>query len=135
MPGVTPDELARLQHQVLAAALGGPPLAGGTGLMLPDIQFARAGDEVVLSSANLAAGVRLDGLPASVRLAQPSEATRGQLEFTPARLEGDDLTLALEVRAQAPGGRGAIPLSSIALRFRRQDGGWTLAEPPAASAT
>ena len=135
MPGVSPSELARLQHQVLAAALGGPPLAGGTGLMLPDVQFARAGDEVVLSSANLAQPVRLDGLPVQVRLAQPGESTRGQLEFTPARLEGDELTLALEVRAPAPGGRGAIPLSSVALRFRRQGGAWTLAEPPAASAT
>jgi len=133
MPGVTPDELARLQHQVLAAALGGPPLPGGTGLMLPDVQFAKAGEELVLSHANLAAGVRLDDLPAAVRSAAPGSSP-AWLEFAAAETDGDRLTLALQVRAASSGGR-TLPLSSLTLQFRRAGDSWTLSAPPAAASS
>lgn len=134
MPGVTPDELARLQHQVLAAALGGAPLPGGTALAMPDLQFAKVGHEVVLSNANLAAGVRLDDLPTAVRSAAPGSAP-AWLQFAPAEIHGDDLTLALQVRATPPGGGREMPLSSLTLQFHRDGGSWTLAAPPAAAAT
>jgi hypothetical protein len=134
MPGVTPDELARLQHRVLAAALGGAPLPGGAPLAMPDLQFAKVGEEVVLSNANLAAGVRLDDLPAAVRAAAPG-STSAWLQFAPAEIHGDDLTLALQVRSAPPGGGRELPLSTLTLQFHRGANGWTLAAPPAAAAS
>ena len=133
MPGVKPDELARLQHQLLAAALGGPPLPGGGVVMLPDLQFVRAGAEVVLSQANLASAVRLDDLPEPVRAAdQPQGAW---LEFAPVQQRGDHLTLALQVRATPPRGDRPLPLSAVTVEFERGPDGWIPSSPPAAMAT
>ena len=123
------DELARLQQHVLAAAL-----SGGT---LPDLQFARQGQELVLSRTNLAEPLDLTVLPQAVRLITPGDrreavAAAGHLEFTPPKIEGGQLMLSLQVRATPPGGTDTVPLSAVTLRFEQRDGAWTPAGPPAA---
>ena len=136
------DELARLQHQVLAAALSGGALEpGGPSLALPDLQFTRQGQEVFLSRANLAEPLDLTALPQAVRLITPGDpraavgTPAGHLEFTPPSIEGGQLTLGLQVRATPPGGTSSVPLSAVTLRFERRDGEWVLAAPPAALST
>ena len=138
---IGPGELARLQQQVLAAALSGRGLApGGASLTLPDLQFARRGREVALSRANLAEPLDPAALPQEVRLITPATgygggAAAGYLEFTPPKVEGEQLTLALQVRAPPPGGTSAMLLSAVTLRFERRGGEWVLAAPPAALST
>jgi hypothetical protein len=137
---IGPGELARLQQQVLAAALSGRTLEpGGASLSLPDLQFARRGQEVALSRANLAEPLDLTALP-QIRLTTAATADRrgaaaGYLEFTPPKVEGEQLTLTLQVRAPPPGGTATIPLSAVTLRFERRGGEWVMAAPPAALST
>ena len=135
-----------MQQAILAGVLGARPLeAGGAPLRLPDLQFADQAGAVALSPENLAPGLDLGALPRPVSLASPAEplrapapsgtASAGYLQFSPPVIDGDRLTLALEVRAAPPGGGPALPISALSLRYLRAGGGWVPAEPPAAMST
>ena len=87
----------------------------------------------MLSQANLASAVRLDDLPERVRAADQPEGA--WLEFAPAQVQGDRLTLALQVRATPPQGDRPLPLSAVTVEFERGPDGWTPCGPPAAMAT
>jgi hypothetical protein len=126
MTDLHPGELARLQHEVLVAALGGSAL--------PDLQLALGPDGVALSKANLAEPVDVSDLPRPVRLISAG-TTAAHLAFAPPSLGDDEVTLALQVRASPPQGGATAPLSAMTLRFRRDGEGWALAGPPAALST
>lgn len=143
---IDPDDLARLQEAVLAGLLGGQPLEpGGEPVRLADLQFAERDGALALSRGNLAAGVDVGPLPRPVRLTTAAEVRRagggqatedvasgGYLEFRPPAVEGDRLTLGLQVLAFPPGSAEAVPISALSLVYARRGNGWVLAEPPAA---
>jgi hypothetical protein len=120
-------ELARLQHEVLAAALDRGAL--------PDLHLTRSAEGIALSRTNLAEPVDLSGLSQPVRLVSSDASGAAHLAFAPPSVEGDEVTLALQVRASPPQGGGAMPLSAVTLRFRRTGGDWAPAGPPAALST
>ncbi|MEW5684856.1 MAG: hypothetical protein AB1942_08055 [Pseudomonadota bacterium] len=126
MSDLHPGELAHLQHEVLMAALGGGAL--------PDLQLARSPDGVALSKANLAEPVDLSDLPQPVRLISAG-ADAAHLAFAPPSLDGEAVTLVLQVRATPPQGGAATPLSAVTLRFERAGEGWVQSGPPAALST
>lgn len=126
---IAPDELAALQQAVLAAVLGGQPLAGAG---LPDLAMARHDGAVALADANLAPGVDLGSLPAPVRLTRAGD-TVAHLAFRAPDEDPDGLGLTLEVRASPGGAAASVPLSALRLRYVRRDAAWTLAAPPAQS--
>jgi hypothetical protein len=131
---------------VLVGVLGAQPLApGGDPVRLPDLQFARQGEAIALSPENLAPGVDFGALPKPVRLTAPENARTalegpgkpaatagGYLAFKPPVVEGDRLTLGLEVRAFPPGGGGPVPISALSLHYTRHGDEWILDRPPAA---
>jgi hypothetical protein len=143
---IKPAELARLQQVALASALDQRPLEpGGAPVRLPDLQFARQGGAIALSPENLAPGVDVDALPGPVQLTRPEDAREakdesgkpaatagGYLAFKAPVVEGDRLTLGLEVRAFPPGGDRAVPISALSLHFARQGDAWVPDAPPAA---
>lgn len=139
--GIDPADLARLQQAVLVAVLSDRPvLPGGPRLQLPDLRFATRGGGVSLSPENLAAAVDISALPGPVRLmpaaASAAPASDGHIAFAPADIGPDAVGLTLQVRATPPGdGRQAQAIGSLRVRFRRENGEWRLADPPAQSAS
>jgi len=126
--------------------LEGRPLEpGGAAVRLPDLQFARKGEAIALSPENLAPGLDVHALPRPVALTAPEDAREaegesgkgaatagGYLAFKVPLVEGDRLSLGLEVRAFPPGGDRSVPISALTLHFFRQDDAWRLDAPPAA---
>lgn len=133
------SDLARLQQAVLVAVLSGRPvMPGGPSIQLPDIGFASHGGGVSLSRENLAAEVDVDSLPQHVRVIAPEGAASsgGHIAFAPAQVTPGNVALTLQVRSTPPGaGQKPLPIGSLLVRFRRDNGNWTLAEAPAQSAS
>ena len=137
------EDLARLQQAALAGVLGARPLAPGVPApRLADLQFARSGDALALSEQNLASGLDVAALPQRIQVGAPADLRDGRagqaasgagyLQFSPARVDGDQLTMGLQVLAFPPGSAQPVPISAVTLRYRRHGGDWLPSEPPAA---
>ena len=143
-PGPDPETLRRLQTLLLRSVLLGEPLPGGdAAIALPDLDFVRRQDGILLSSEHLAAPIALADLPEPLRVLAPeaiaAAASRqgdvAYLRFRPATQEGDTVRLTLEAAlATAAPERRSLGLSGVQVAFRRDDRDWRIADPPAAFA-
>ena len=140
-PRATPAEVAELQTRLLASVLTGVPLPGATEpLSFPDLAFLQRSTPVLLLDRNLAgplgAGARVVRVLSAAELEREARARPGAayLEFQAPELGPDAVGLTLHGRVHAPVGHGTLGLSSVHVRFRRVQGRWEAADPPAFSA-
>jgi hypothetical protein len=137
--------IAQLQAKLLKAALLRQPLPGSSQpVQLSDLQFIFRHPKIYLLDENLAGKISVEGLPKPLEVIKKEglqklaekEGDVAYLRFQPPEVGDDTVRLTLEGKlATKDASQNPMGLSSVQVRFRKDDKEWLSTEGPIAFAS
>ncbi|TQJ31152.1 hypothetical protein [Microbacterium sp. SLBN-146] len=127
-------DLLALDQAVVDSILGGAPLPGsGTVVHLPDLDFLRRDDAILVSSRGLPgslSGAALGTELTTIDVEGPGGETEdlAYLEVSNASERDDVVRVTVRGRLRRAGSDAELGLSAVQVTFRRRDGRW-VADP------
>jgi hypothetical protein len=138
-PSPAAPEIAALQAELLAAALGVRSLPGGQTIRFPDAGYFEREPEIYVLNDNLAADLPVLGLPKPLRMMSHGELAaaarqRGDVaywHFRPVVHDASGIRIGLDGRlAHGDANAPALGLSGVDVKFAKQGDQWIVSAPP-----